>query len=80
MTCPLAKREYDASWLYDLAPDSVHIINLVNQAKDGEYAEDKLSDRIFGMTLWALDEGGLIEGRMGPYAPKLRFGAKTERY
>jgi hypothetical protein len=79
MTRPPAKREYDASWLYNLAPDSVHIINLVNQAKDGEYAEDELSDRIFGMILWALDEDGLIEEENGALCLQAPFWRENRK-
>lgn len=79
MTPPLAKGEYDVSWIYDPAPASVHTINLVNQAKNGEYAEDKLSDHIFGVILRALDEGGLIEEKNGTLCLQALFWHKNRK-
>jgi len=65
MTRKATKAEWKARRVYDPAPGTVHLKDLIAQVKDGHYAKDKLSDYLIGMILWALVVGGLIEETHG---------------
>jgi hypothetical protein len=64
MTPIPTKDELAARWLLDPAPGTIHICDLIEQAKDGIYAKDKLSDHVIGMILWA-KEANIIKSWEG---------------
>jgi len=49
--------ELDARHIFDPAPGTVHIRDLVAMAKDGIYVKDKLSDHVIGMLVMAKNTG-----------------------
>ncbi|KAH7390386.1 hypothetical protein BKA64DRAFT_725515 [Cadophora sp. MPI-SDFR-AT-0126] len=43
--------------LLDPPPGTLHLMDLINQGKDGIYAKDRLSDHVIGMLIYAVDSG-----------------------
>ena len=54
MTPPLTKDELARRHLLNPTPRTLHLHGLVNQAKDGVYAKDRISNYVLGMILWGL--------------------------
>lgn len=59
MTPAPTQAELALRHVYDPAPGSIHIKDLIRMAKDGVYAKDKLSDYVIGMILHARDIGDI---------------------
>jgi hypothetical protein len=53
MTPKPSAKDFDTYHLYDPAPGTVHITDLINMAKDGHYLKDKLSDYVVGLLVVA---------------------------
>ena len=55
MTSAPTRAELALRHIYDPAPGSIHIKDLIRMAKDGFYVKDKPSDYVIGMILHARD-------------------------
>lgn len=60
MTPAPTEAELALRHIYDPAPGTIHIKDLIRMAKDGVYVKDKLSDCVIGMILHARDIGDIL--------------------
>jgi hypothetical protein len=71
-----------ARHLLDPPQGAIHVLDLVNHAKDGIYAKDKLSDHIIGMLMWAKIIGDIMawEGTVFqvPFVKNMKLRKKVE--
>jgi hypothetical protein len=79
---PLPSRaELAQRYILDPASGDIHIRDLINYAKDGIYAKDKLSDHVIGMILWAqyINEIEKWEGTLFqvPFVKGMKFRSRT---
>jgi len=57
MTKTLESQDLAQRYVYNPRPGVVHIYDMINRVKDGVYAEDKISDYVIGMLLFAVFMG-----------------------
>jgi hypothetical protein len=60
MTSALTEAQLALCYLYDPAPDAIHIKDLICITKDSVYTKDKLSDCVIKMILYTRDIGDIF--------------------
>jgi hypothetical protein len=60
MTPALTEAELALCYIYDLAPDTIYIKDLIYMVKNGVYVKNKLSDCVIRIILYIRDIGDIL--------------------